>query len=166
MVHRQGGAYMCIVYRKVDLWPLCGAKPTEPRGYLAVHRQGGAYMCVVHTKRGLWPPQESCSPRGVRGLAPASSEASRSKGCLSGPQAMRHTPRAVHTKDGAHQGRCKQRVCLVIFGGCGGWPPRRADASRSESKEEVVWESTGKALHTCVWCTQKAVCGHRMSFVI
>ena len=31
---------------------------------------------------GLWPPQESCDLRGVWGLAPASSEASRSKGGL------------------------------------------------------------------------------------
>ena len=31
---------------------------------------------AVCTRGGLWPPQESCYLRGVRGLAPASSEAS------------------------------------------------------------------------------------------
>ena len=31
---------------------------------------------AVHTQSGLWPPQESCYLRRVRGLAPASSEAS------------------------------------------------------------------------------------------
>ena len=47
----------------------------------AVHTQGGARtrQCIHnagHTQGGLWPPQESCYLRGVRGLAPALSEAS------------------------------------------------------------------------------------------
>ena len=47
-----------------------------------IHTEGGAHTRrgihkAVHTQGGLWPPQESCYLRGVRGLASASSEASR-----------------------------------------------------------------------------------------
>ena len=55
---------------------------------------------MVHTQGGLSPPQESCYFRGVRGLAPASSEASRSRGRFVGPHTRRCIHKVVHTKGG------------------------------------------------------------------
>ena len=43
---------------------------TEGKVWWSTHK-------AMHTQGSLWPPQESCYSRGVWGLAPASSEASR-----------------------------------------------------------------------------------------
>ena len=58
------------------------AKRVEATGGLAVHTQGSAYTwwCThkaVQTQGSLWPLQESCYFRGVPGLSPTTSEASR-----------------------------------------------------------------------------------------
>ena len=85
---------------------LAGASSEANRsnGVVVVHAQGGAYTTwcahkVVHTEGGLWPLQESCSLRGVRGLAPASIEASRGFGGV-----------AVHAQGGAHTRWCTLKV--------------------------------------------------------
>ena len=93
----------------------------------------------MHTQGGLWPPQESWYLRGVRGLAPASSEVSRSRGWFGGPQARQYTHKAVHTQCGAHAKRSVATVGVLVFKGGG---PR---VERSEPKEVVVWRSTGNA---------------------
>ena len=94
-----------------------GGTHTKWYTHKAVQTKGGAYTrrCLykaVHTKGGLWPLQESCHLRGVRGLAPASSkasrassEASRSTGWFVGPQAWRCTHNVVHKQGGAHTRR-------------------------------------------------------------
>ena len=97
-VHTQGGTHK---RRSVATARVLLFKGPQARRYTekAVHTQGGTHkrrpvatagvllfkgpqarrytQKAVHTKGGLWPPQESCYLRGVRGLAPASSEASR-----------------------------------------------------------------------------------------
>ena len=88
----------------------------------AIPKQGGAYTrrCThkaVHT-RGLWPLHESCYLRGVRGLAPASSEASR----LSSTASCRKGS-AFPTQGGAYTRRCIHKA-VHTQGGL--WPPQES----------------------------------------
>ena len=76
----------------------CAHASVSHSGYL---REGLA----VHTQGGVWPPHESCYLRGVRGLGPASSEAS----CLSSA-ASRREGLAVHTQGSAYTRWCTHKA--------------------------------------------------------
>ena len=101
------------------------------------HTEGGQRGCAhkaVHTQGGLWPPQESCYLRGVRGLAPASSEA----GCLSS-EASRNEGPAVHTQRGSYTRWFMATARVLLFKG-GARAGRRVERSelfveRSEPKK-------------------------------
>ena len=65
----------------------------------------------------------------------------------------------LHTQGGAHTRRCAHKVVyghrrsLVISGGHGGWPPRRA--KRAEAMGGLAVQTQGGAYARC--CTHKAV---------
>ena len=72
--------------------------------------------------------QESCYLRGVRGLAPASSAASRMHSRTGGAHTRRGTHKAGHTQGGAHTRRGTQKAVdsiagvLLFKGGAGAGP--------------------------------------------
>ena len=104
-----------------------------------LQRQGGTHTrrCThkaEHIKGGLWPPQESCYLRVVWGLAPASSEASRSKGLVGAPKARWYTLKAVHTQGGAHKRWSVATAGVLLFMGGARAAPR---IERSEPKQGV-----------------------------
>ena len=91
-VHTEGGAHTegrTHKRRSVATSRIMLFKGPQARRYTqkAVHTQGGTHRRrntqKAHTEGSLWPPPESCYFRGVRGLVPTSSEASRSWGCAS-----------------------------------------------------------------------------------
>ena len=84
------------------------------------------------------------SKRGA-GLAPASSEASRSRGLFGAPYARRYTHKEEHTQGGAHKGRFVATARALLFKGRVGACPR---IEQSEPQQGVGWRSTGKVVHT------------------
>ena len=103
------------------------AKRAQATGGLAVHTQGGAYTrrCIhkaVHTQGRLRPPQKSYYLRGgVQGLAPASGEASRSKGRFGGP----HTRRCIHNTVQTQGRLCAPQESCRLRGGA--WASPRVE---------------------------------------
>ena len=123
---------------------------------------------AVHTQGSLWPPQGLCHLSGVRGLAPALSKASRSKGWFGSPHTRQCIHKVVHTQGGAHTRRYMATAGALLYKGGAGAGPR---FERSEPKQGVVWRSTHNAVHTQVGthtrrCMHNAVCGHHKSLVI
>ena len=99
---------LCVVVQVSQSKGCFGGPQARRYIHKAVHHK------AVHTKGGLWLPQESCSLRGMQGLAPALSEASclssgasQSKGRFGGSKARR-------------AGRGKLRCPTYPSGGGGG----------------------------------------------
>ena len=87
-VHTEGGAHKRRSVATAGVLLFKGGAGAGPRVERSEPERGGGGCThkAVHTQGGLWPPHESCYLRGVRGLAPASSEASRRKGGACGPK--------------------------------------------------------------------------------
>ena len=94
--------------------------------------------------------QESCYLRGVRGLAPASSAASRMHSRTGGAHTRRCTHKARHTQGGAHKRRsiAVQESCYLR--GVRGLAPASSAASRMHSRTGGTHtrRCTHKAVHT------------------
>ena len=96
-----------------------------------LHTQGNTHTRAVHTQGGAHK-RRSVATAGVllckrgAGLAPASSEASRSRGLVGAPQARRYTHKAQHTKGGLW---LLQESCYLS--GVRGLAPASSKASRS-----------------------------------
>ena len=153
MLRRQGGAHTRQCRPKAEhikggLWPphescyLSGVRGWPPHrakravagGWLVLRRPGGTHtrQCThkaehaqggAHKRRSVANARVLLFKRGA-GLAPASSEASRSRGLVGAPQARRYTHKAVHTQGGAHKGRSVATARVLLFQRGAGVGPR------------------------------------------
>ena len=175
-MYTKGGAHTrrCTpraVHRKDESCYFRGLQGLPPASSRCETKQGlvwqstgkAVHTCVRCTQMAVYVHCRNLLSKGGMGLASALSEASRSKGRFGGPQARQCIYKAVRTLDGAHEGRCTQKVSSVILEDSAGLP---SASSRREPKHGVVWRCTGKGVHVCLWCTQRAVCGYRRSVVM
>ena len=158
-VHTQGGAHKRRFVATAGVllfkggcrgWPPRRAKRDEAWERWAVHTQGRVHTrrcthkAVQHKRWFVATVGVFFSGGGMRGLDPASSEASRGKGRFGGSHTRRCTHKAVDTQGSAHNKRSVATAVFLLFkGGCRGWSPRRA--KRAEAREGLVVHTQGGA---------------------
>ena len=121
-----------------------GGAHTRRYIHKAGHTQGG-----THKRRSV-AVQECCYLKGVRGLAPASSAASRMHGRTGGAHTRRYIHKAGHTQGGTHKRRsvAVQESCYLT--GVRGLAPALSAASRMHSRTGGAHTTRNihKAVHT------------------